>query len=106
MADDTPKKLPPRWERSPNGVFDVYANVSHITWTLEDIRIRLGQLVASPEARTPGKDYRSVAEERAAVTFSWRAAVLLRDQLTLLIGEFEKENGPIRLDIKLPKAPF
>lgn len=94
------------WVRSKDGVFEVYANMSHITWTLDDVRIRLAQLVAHPDAGTPGRNYKAVAEERAAVTFTWRAALLLRDQLALLIKSYEDKNGAIKTDVKLPPAPF
>jgi hypothetical protein len=45
-----------------------------------------------------------VNEERAAITFPWRHAKLLRDQLTTIIEAFEKANGPIKLDPKLPTS--
>jgi hypothetical protein len=94
------------WIRSEDGISEIYANMSHITWTLDDVRIRLAQLVAHPEGLNPGREYKVVAEERAAVTFTWRAAVLLRDQLIMLIQSYEKTNGPIKVDVKLPPAPF
>lgn len=94
------------WIKSPNGIQEFYANMSHITWTLDDLRVRLGQLVNSPETPNPGHGFKAVAEERVAISFSWRVAVMLRDQLTALIKSYEDVNGPIKTDLKLPPSPF
>jgi hypothetical protein len=89
------------WINSPDGVLNVYANSAHVTWSLDDVRIRLGQLVTSPETPSPGPNFKSVVEERAAVTFSWRNAKLIANQLALLIANYEKVNGEIVLNPKL-----
>jgi hypothetical protein len=108
MAEQNEKNpsKPIGWVKSPNGVQEFYANMSHITWTLDDLRIRLGQLVDSPETPNPGGGFKAVAEERTAITFSWRAAVMLRDQLIALVKAYEDLNGPIKTDLKLPPPPF
>jgi hypothetical protein len=93
-----------QWVESPDGIFDVYANMMHITWSLDDVRIRLAQLVTSQETRDPGDKYVGVAEERAAVTLTWRGAKILRDQLSAIIDRYEKTNSEIKLDIKLPPS--
>src|ERR1019366_6810354 len=95
-----PQALP--WIKSPTGTFDVYANSIHITWSLDDVRIRLAQVVDSPKTPNPGPDFRGVNQERAAVTFSWRLAKILCDQLTAAIENFEETNGPIKVDLELP----
>jgi hypothetical protein len=101
------KQNPPlSWIKSPHGVVEVYANTTHIVWSLDDLRIRLGQLVGSPDTPNPGPEFKAVVEERAAVTFSWRNAVLLRDNLSALIKAYEETNGPIRTDVKLVPAPI
>lgn len=74
----------------------------HVTWTQDDVRLRLAQVVDSPGTPNPGPGFLGVNEERAAVTFPWRHAKVLRDQLTTAIEQFEKINGPIRLDLRLP----
>jgi hypothetical protein len=91
-----------KWYKSPEGICEVYANAAHVTWTQDDVRIRLGQLVDDPETPNPGPEFRGANEERAAITFPWRHAKLLRDQLTTVIDAFEKANGPIKIDVKLP----
>jgi hypothetical protein len=102
MSEDKPRP-PVRWVESPDGIFEVYANTAHITWSLDDIRVRLAQLVTSPETRDPGGEkYVGVAEERAAVTLSWRNAKIFRNNLSAAIDNFEKTNGEIKLDVKLP----
>ena len=92
------------WVKSPHGICEVYANAMHVTWTQDDVRVRLAQVVEDPQTPNPGKDFRGANEERAAITFPWRHAKLLRDQLTAIIDSFEEANGTIRLDIKLPSS--
>jgi hypothetical protein len=98
---DQPKKQM-QWIESADGVFEVYANLMHITWSVDDVRIRLAQMVNSPETPNPGEGFQGVAQERAAVTFSWRGAKILRDELISAIENFEATNGPINVDIRLP----
>lgn len=100
--EGTSQQSPLPWVKSPNGVFNVYANSVHITWSVDDLRLRLGQVVDAPGTPNPGKDFRGAIEERAAVTISWRMAKALRDQLTAAIGNYEKTNGTIKIDAKLP----
>jgi hypothetical protein len=102
MSDTKTNKKPPDWITPEEGVFDVYANTAHLTWTLDDVRIRFAQLVTSPDSPNPGKEFVGVVEERVAVTFSWRNAVIFRDGLSKMIEAYEKVNGPIKVDIKLP----
>ena len=102
MADDKDSTI--HWIKSPQGVTDVYANMIHVTWTLDDMRIRLGQLVDSPKTPDPGDDFIGVAQERAAITLSWRVAKMLRDQMTKILEAHEKANGPIKVDVTLTKV--
>jgi hypothetical protein len=109
MSDTKPeakatKKKAVDWVAPEEGVYDVYANTAHLTWSLDDVRVRFAQLVNSPDTPNPGADFSSVAEERVAVTFSWRNAVIFRNGLSKLIEAYEKVNGPIKLDIKLPPS--
>jgi hypothetical protein len=90
------KKKPMPWVKSPDGVIDIYANEAHITWTLDDVRVRLAQVIDSPETPNPGDAFLGVIEERAAVTFSWRTAKLLRDGLSRIIAGYEAINGEIK----------
>jgi hypothetical protein len=94
------QKLP--WVKSPAGVVEVYANSVHITWSQDDVRIRVGQVVDHPETPDPGSSFRGAIEERAAITVSWRGAKLLRDQLSTVIAHFEETNEVIKVDVKLP----
>jgi hypothetical protein len=100
----TASKKSPEWIAPQEGVFDVYANSAHLTWSLDDVRVRFAQLVNSPDTPNPGADFASVAEERVAVTFSWRNAVIFRNGLSKLIESYEKVNGPVKVDIKLPPS--
>jgi hypothetical protein len=106
MSDnDTDQPRPPlQWVESPHGIFEIYANLAHITWSLDDVRIRLAQMVTSKETRTPGQKYIGVAEERAAVTLTWRNAKVFRDNLILAIENYEKTNGEIKTNIELPPS--
>jgi hypothetical protein len=89
------------WIAAPNGVVEIYANLANLQWSLDDVRVRLAQLVNDPSRPTPGPVFAAAAEERAAVTMSWRNAKLLRNQLDNLIGNYEKVNGEIVTDVKL-----
>jgi hypothetical protein len=100
------QKQPPtlEWIKSPNGVLEVYANNIHVTWSLDDVRVRYAQTVSSPKTPNPGLEQVAAFEERAAISLSWRMAKVLRDQLTKVIEHYEKANGPIKLDLKLPPS--
>jgi hypothetical protein len=69
---------------------------------VDDLRIRLAQVVNSPETPNPGVGFVGVNQERAAVTVSWRVAKALHADLGRAIENFEKANGPIKVDTKLP----
>jgi hypothetical protein len=90
-----------KWVKSPLGVAEFYVNASVVMWSLDDVRFRMGQLV-NAEDNTPDEDFKAVAQERAAVTMSWRNAKLLRNQLEQLIKLYEDANGEINVDVKLP----
>jgi hypothetical protein len=92
------------WIKSPDGIIEIYANMMHATWTLDDLRIRIGQVIDSPETPNPGKEFKGVVQETAAVTFGWRNAKLLRDQLSEVIELYEKVNGEINIEIILPSG--
>lgn len=101
MATDEKAKKQIKWFRNPQGVIEIYANTAHVQWTLDDVRIRLAQMIEDPNDPTPGAEFKAACEERAAVTFSWRNAKLLRDQLTGLITAYERLNGEINTSPKL-----
>jgi hypothetical protein len=105
MTDnESEAKKPIEWMKPEEGVFDFYANTAHLTWSLDDVRVRFAQLVDSPETPNPGGSFVAVAEERVAVTFSWRNAVVFRNALSAVIESYEKVNGPIKLEVKLPPS--
>lgn len=92
------------WIKSPKGVAEVYTNNIHVTWSKDDLRIRLAQLIEDPQYPNPGPTLRGANEERAAVTFTWRAAKILRDQLSKVIAAYEEVNGEIKVDVELPTS--
>jgi len=102
-TEETKKPIP--WVKSPDGVFEVYANMTHLVWSLDDVRVRLGQIIDSPETPNPGEGFLAVSEERAAVTFSWRGAKFFRNQLSAIIDSYEQVNGEINLDVVLAPSP-
>lgn len=93
----------PEWVPSPNGVPEIYTNFVHANWSLYDVRIRLGQLVPDPKSTNPATS-KWVSEERAAVTFAWPHAKILRDLLINLVKRYEEVNGEIK-PLKLPPSP-
>jgi hypothetical protein len=92
------------WVKSPSGIAEIYTNRIHATWSVDDVRMRLGQVVDSPQTPNPGTGFQGAIEERAAITFSWRNAKLLRDQLALMIESYEAVNGEINVNIELPPS--
>lgn len=101
MPDEKP---PMDWVKVPGGVAEVYANSFHATWTKDDVRVRLAQVIDSPETPNPGSTFIGINEERAAVTFSWRNAKILRNQLAQIVEQYEKANGEIKVDVTLPEG--
>jgi hypothetical protein len=100
-TDEGPKTP---WVKAPDGVPEYYANMANIMWSLDDVRLRLGQLVESPESNDSPSTFKSMAQERAAVTMSWRNAKILATQLTQIVENYERVNGKIDVDIKLPPS--
>jgi FlaG/FlaF family flagellin (archaellin) len=90
-----------RWEKSPYGVFETYANGTNITWSLDDVTLRFAQLATTDETLTPGDAVDPVNLQKATVTVSWRVAKVLHLQLGRLLANYEKANGEIRLTPKL-----
>jgi hypothetical protein len=96
MADE-PKFV---WVKPAQPKPQLYANFTHTSWTLFDVRFLLGQLVPTE----PGITNAFVVEEQGAVTLSWPAVKGLRDSLTELIDSYEKTNGEIK-PLKLTPSP-
>jgi hypothetical protein len=102
--NESEEKSPIHWVTAPDGVLEIYANVATIQWSLDDVRVRLAQMVNSPETPDPGQNLVAIAQERAAVTVSWRGAKIVRDNLSRAIDAYERVNGEIVVDIQLPKS--
>ncbi len=104
MANENrpPQSVPPfgptqyKWIPARNGVNqEIYGNFVHPSWTLFDVRLRVGQLIPDEASKT------FVVEERAAVTFAWPQAKVLRDMFARLVDAYEEANGEIE-PLKLP----
>jgi hypothetical protein len=95
-ASENPKYkwIPPR-NGSP--VPEIYTNYIITSWSMFDIRARLGQLVPSGDGR---RDF--VVEERAAITLTWQHAKAVAALLARLVGDYERANGEIP-PLKLPQ---
>lgn len=101
MADEAKRHT--RWIPSKSGSApEIYTNYVHASWTLFDVRVRLGHLVSGDPSDETGKEF--VAEELGAVTFSWAQAKVIRDMLTRLVASYEETNGEIK-PLKLPPDP-
>jgi hypothetical protein len=85
-----------KWVRSPQGVFEAYANQGHITWSLDDVRLHFAQ-IGEIESPTPGEKFSPLNIEKAKITIPWRNAKILHLQLGQIIGNYEKANGEINL---------
>ena len=86
-----------------DGMFEAYANVVNLNWTLHDVRIRFAELAQQVKSHSPGtwKDQEPVMIERVAVTLPWHQAKLLHNMLGDLVRSYEALNGELR-QIKLP----
>lgn len=107
MADEgNPTAAKYEWVAPRDGkpIPEIYANFVLSSWTMFDVRVRLGQLV--PTGTVPSSDANKdfVVEERAAVTLSWQHAKLVAQLLTDLVASYEAANGKIN-PIKLPPDP-
>jgi hypothetical protein len=100
---DEPKRRNTRWIPSRRGSTpEIYTNYVHASWTLFDVRVRLGHLVFGDPSDETAKEF--VSEELGAVTFSWPQAKFLRDTLSKLVASYEETNGEIK-PLKLPPDP-
>jgi hypothetical protein len=92
---ETPKYqwVPPR---DGHHVPEIYANYMTTSWSMYDIRARLGQLVPSGDGP---RDF--VVEERAAITLTWQHAKQIATILSRLVADYERANGEIPV-LKLP----
>jgi hypothetical protein len=116
MADDAPKlaaaEIPSDIDLNvlpivepEDGVFEAYANMANLTWTLDDISIRFSVLTREPDDEDPTwKAQRNIILEKAAITLPWRQAKLLALLLAGVIQNYETINGSLTAP-KLPAAP-
>ncbi len=87
------------FRRHPDGVEEVYTNFIALSWTLFDVRMRLGQVIPTASKVT---ETGFVAEEKYGLTMAWPQAKDLLARLTDAITRYEQANGEIK-PLKLPK---
>jgi len=88
-----------------DGIFDAYANVVNMNWTLYDVRLRFAELMQVPNEESPTwKNQHGIVLERVAVTLPWHQAKLLRNLLDGVIKNYEQINGELK-PINLPDPP-
>jgi hypothetical protein len=80
------------WTVPEEGTPEIYGNFVNVSWTLFDVRFRIGQLI--PRATNPKSGF--VVEQQCAVTIAWPEAKLLRDMLTELVSKYESVNGEFK----------
>lgn len=80
-----------KWVRSKENVPEIYGNMVNPSWTLVDVRFRIGQLVP---VGTGNSEF--VSQEQAAITVAWPYVKVLRNILTELVDSYERANGEIK----------
>jgi hypothetical protein len=96
MANDA--QTPPiEYVSSLDGIKEIYCNSIDVNWTITDVRLRIGQILATRKEHKAESQW--VVEERAGVTFSWQQAKHLRDMLIQVVDRFEAVNGEIKTPI-------
>ena len=84
----------------PEGAPNIYANLSHLSWSGMDITVKLYQLVQR-NRDIPGEiDKPNQVLQVAAVTFSWASAKAFHNVLTDVLQRYEKVYGPITTEFK------
>ena len=92
-GEKSPESKQFKWMKSEKGIVELYSNYVHPTWTLYDVRLVFGQLMAY-RGDPAGKGF--IIEEQGGVTMSWGHAKVLRDILTKIVESYEKVNGEIK----------
>src|SRR5580704_12717137 len=97
--NDIPKTSKYEWVSPKDGhpIPEIYSNFIITSWTMFDIRARIGQLI--PSGAGPD-DF--VVEEKAALTLSWAHAKMVAGLLAKLVSEYERAIGEIP-KLKLPR---
>ena len=88
------------WIPFEGGPIEVYANVFLPNWSLSDVRLRLGQLVATGKRVDEGG---FIVREVAGLTISWGNVKVLRDTLDALVKAYERINGEIK-PVRMPTS--
>jgi hypothetical protein len=91
-----PEQTPLPWFRAKETP-EYYINAIHTTWTVSDVRFRVGRIIPQGE-KMP---FTFAIQEEAAVTIAWSQMKNLRDILNQLIETYEKTNG----ELKSPNLP-
>ena len=92
-------------DQTKNKVFETYANVVNMNWTLTDVRLRFSQLIQVPDDDRPNwENQHNVVLERAAISVPWIQAKILHDMLAGVIRNYEELNGELKV-AKLPGRP-
>lgn len=96
--NDLPESPKYKWvpPRDGHPIPELYTNYIVTSWSMYDIRARIGQLVPSGEGKG---DF--VVEERAALTLTWQHAKAVAGLLAKLVSDYERANGEIPI-LKLP----
>jgi hypothetical protein len=99
-APEHEKRPDAKWIKPERAISDIYANMIHPTWTLYDVRLVFGQLMAR-RGDPAGAEF--VVEEQGGVTLSWAEAKVLRDIMVGLLASYEAVNGEIKVPNLAPR---
>src|SRR5579862_2265178 len=83
-------------EEPENGIFETYANVVDVDWSLTDVTLRFMQITYVPkdeEATTQNREL--IILEKANITIPWWHAKVTAGMLADLVKAYEAANGEL-----------
>jgi hypothetical protein len=91
MANEKKQELKTFPWKAVESAPSIYANMSNVSWTVDDLRITFGSLISESIS---GKDDFKILEQ-GSVVIPWRQAKNLSVTLSRIVADYERRNGDI-----------